>query len=200
MKAKQIKSSIIFTLLMVLSLPTYADNSYYYLGLGIGNSQFDLNKSNIIADDSRLGSGSSFTDDSTAFDFFGGIQLDQYLSLEADILLAGDITATDAGRKFKLFDTSTLALTIALSKQIGDGIRMFGKIGAHLWDISEGSSDLDTIDNAVDLTYGLGMDINLYGDLSRQMRIQWNHYEYDGIFIDSNDTISVSLLFLITSD
>jgi hypothetical protein len=86
---------------------------------------------------------------------------------------------------------------VALSNQVTERIRLFGRIGTHFWDISESSGALNTINNAVDLTYGLGVDINIYGDRSRQLRLQWNHYEYDGVFIDNGDIISVSLLFQI---
>ena len=58
-----------------------------------------------------------------------------------------------------------------------------------IWDISESSGNLYTINNAVDLTYGIGMDVNLYGHRSRQLRFQWNHYEYDGVFINNSDTL-----------
>jgi hypothetical protein len=194
---KAYKYSVLLILLMFLSLDAIAQDSYYYLGLGLGNSNFQLNQSNIVADYASLTGASSFTDSATAFSLFGGMQLDQYVSLEMDILTAGDISAKQAGQTIKLFDVSTLAITVALSKQVSERVRLFGRIGMHWWDISESFGDLEIINNAVDITYGLGADINVYGDRSRQLRVQWNHYEYDGIYIDSNDTLSLSLLFLI---
>jgi hypothetical protein len=192
--------SILLVLLVLFSLDAGAAEGKYSLGLGIGKSQFDLNEANIIANYSSLTSTSTFTDSSTAFTFFGGIQLDQYLSLEADFLFAGDVVATDAGQQIKLFDVSTLAFTVALSKRVSESIRLFARLGAHWWDISASFGDQPTINNAVDLTYGLGADFNLYGDGSRQLRVQWNHYEYDGVFIDYSDTLTMSLLFLFGGD
>jgi len=107
------------------------------------------------------------------------------------------ITATEAGQLIKLFDVSSLAITLALGKQFGERTGLFARLGAHFWDISESASNLNTINSAVDITYGIGMDVNLYGDRSRQLRVQWNHYEYDGVFIDDSDILSVNLLFLI---
>ncbi len=104
---------------------------------------------------------------------------------------------TNVDSKVKLFNISTLALTAALSRQVSESTRFFGKIGAHIWDISESSAGLETVDTAVDITYGLGADINLYDTTSRQLRVQWNHYEYDGVFVNSNDVISVSLMFML---
>jgi len=112
-------------------------------------------------------------------------------------LISGDITTTEAGQLIKLFDVSSLAITLALGKQFSERIGLFAHLGAHFWDISESSGNLDTINSAVDITYGIGMDVNVYGDRSRQLRIQWNHYEYDGVFIDDSDILSVNLLFLI---
>ena len=199
MKTRYLNSMLLVPLLL-LTLEATAAEGKYSLGLGLGKSLFELNETNIIANYSSLSSSSSFTDSSTAFTFFGGIQLDEYLSLDAEFLAGGDIVATEAGQQFKLFDVSSLAFTLALSKRVSESIRLFTRLGIHWWDISASFGDQPTINNAVDLTYGLGADINLYGDRSRQLRVQWNHYEYDGVFIDYSDTLTLSLLFLFGGD
>ena len=184
------------SVLILLSINSAAAYGPFYLSLGVGNSDFQLNEAGIVASSSALSTSSEFNDSSTAFSLYGAMQLDQYLSLEADLLIAGDITAIEAGQVIKLFDVTTLALTLALSKQFGKRTRLFTRFGAHFWDISESFGDLNTIDNATDITYGIGMDINLYGDRSRQFRIQWNHYEYDGVFIKDSNTLSLNILFM----
>lgn len=190
---------IFLALLMSLSGKSYAQEYRFALAPAIGQSSFELNEANIIADYASLSSSSSFVDNPTSFSFLGGMQLDEYLSVEMDLLIAGDISADEAGRRFKLFDVTTVAFTLMLSYPLGERSSLFGRIGVHLWDISQSFGNLDTINNATDLTYGLGADINLYGDKSRQLRIQWNHYEYDGIYLESSDTLSLGLLFLIGS-
>ncbi len=195
---KQIKCFNLPIMIVLLLVSAAAESGLYLLGLGIGNSNFNLNQSGIVASFSPPLTGSStFNDSATAFSFYGAKRLDEYLTLEADLLFSGDITATEADQIIKLFDVSSLAFTLALGKQFRERIALFGRLGAHFWAISESSVDLNTINNAVDLTYGIGMDVNLYGDRSRQLRIQWNHYEYDGVFIDDSDTLTVNLLFLI---
>lgn len=196
----RIGHSTLIILLWVLSLNSNAANAAYYLGLGLGQSSFQLNQANIVADYGNLDSSSTFTNSASSFNFYGGIPLDEYLSLEFDFVSSGDISTTEGNQKFKLFDASTFAVTTMLSKQITDNTRLFGRVGAHMWDISKSSGDRDTINNAVDITYGLGADINIYGSRTRQLRIQWNHYEYDGIYIDSNDILSFSLLFEMGGD
>lgn len=184
------------SVLMALCINSAAAYGPYYLSLGVGNSDFQLNEAGIDASYSAVTSSSEFDDSATAFSLYGAMQMDEYLSLEADLLLAGDITATEAGQVIKLFDVTTLALTLALSKQFGERTRLFTRAGVHFWDISESFGDLNTINNATDITYGIGMDINLYGDRSRQLRIQWNHYEYDQVFINDSDTLTLNLLFM----
>jgi len=184
------------SVLMVLSINSAVAYGPFYLSLGVGNSNFQLNEAGIVASFSALTSSSEINDSATAFSLYGAMQMDEFLSLEADLLIAGDITATEAGQVIKLFDVTTLALTLALSKQFGERTRLFTRAGVHFWDVAESFGDLNTIDNATDITYGIGMDINLYGDRSRQFRIQWNHYEYDGVFIKDSDTLSLNLLFM----
>jgi hypothetical protein len=195
---KQIKYFNLLIMIGLLLVSATAESGSYLLSLGIGNSNFQLNQPGIVANfNPPLTGSSTFNDSATAFSFYGAKRLDEYLTLEADLLISGDITATEAGQLIKLFDVSSLAITLALGKQFGERTGLFGRLGAHFWSISESSVDLDTINNAVDLTYGIGMDVNLYGDRSRQLRIQWNHYEYDGVFIDDSDTLTLNLLFLI---
>ena len=185
--------------MILLSNKSFAQEFRWALAPAIGQSSFNLNEANIIADYGSLSSSSSFVDNPTSFGILGGVQLDEYLSVELDLLMAGDISANEGGRRFKLFDVSTLALTVMLSHPLGERSRLFARAGVHFWDISQSFGNLDTINTATDPTWGLGADINLYGDRSRQLRIQWNHYEYDGIYLESSDTLSLGLLFLLGS-
>lgn len=187
----------IISITLIITSTAGAAHPAFYLGLGIGHSSFDFNNSNIVSDFRQLSDAGTISDDATTFDFYGGIPLDEFLSLEFDLVLAGDVTAREAGRSSKLFDVSTFDVTAMLSKQVSANTRMFGRLGAHMWDISESGGALDTINNAVDVTFGLGADINLYGSTSRQLRVQWNHYRYDGIYIEDNNILSISLLFEI---
>jgi len=190
--------SMLLSVLTFLSIQAAAQEAPFSVSVGIGNSSFQLNEANIVTSyGPPLNSFSTFDDSATAFSLYGAMRLDEYLTLETDLLIAGDVTVSEGGQTFKLFDVSSLAVTLALGRQVGERSRVFARLGAHFWDISESSGDLNTINNAVDLTYGVGVDVNLYGDRSRQLRIQWNHYEYDGVFIDDSDTLTANLLFLI---
>jgi hypothetical protein len=190
--------SMLLSVLTLLSIQAAAQEAPFSVSVGIGSSSFQLNEAGIVASyGAPLTSSSTFDDSATAFSLYGAMRLDEYLTLETDLLIAGDVTVTEGGQTFKLFDVSSFAVSLALGRRVGERSRLFARLGAHFWDISESSGDLNTINNAVDLTYGVGVDVNLYGDRSQQLRIQWNHYEYDGVFIDESDTLSANLLFLI---
>lgn len=191
---------VLATLLLFSNANAAEEDGRYFIGVGLGGSQFQLNQAEIVASYSPLTNIRIFNESATAFNIFGGIRLDEYLSLESELVSAGDITVRDAGRTYKLFNANTLAVTATLSKPVTPDMRFFARLGVHLWSISEPAGNFDTVNSGTDLTYGFGTDINVYGSHSMQLRLQWNHYEYDGIFIDSNDTISLSLLYLLGAE
>ena len=92
---KQIKCFNLLIMMVLLLVSAAAESGLYLLGLGIGNANFHLNQSGIVTDFSPPLTGSStFNDSSTAFSFYGAKRLDEYLTLEADLLISGDVTAT----------------------------------------------------------------------------------------------------------
>lgn len=185
-------------LLMIVVMPYRVDgfDDRYSFGVGVGSTAFNLDEANIVANYVSLNDSATFTDNSTTFVIYGGIRLDEYMVIETDFLMQGDIAATQSGVKRKLFDVDTLSVTVALQHELSSRINAFARIGVHMWDATVGSDSLTSVDSSVDLTYGLGLDINVYGGKERVMRIQWNHYEYDGVFLDHGDTLSLSLRFL----
>ena len=193
---KQIRYLVLLSVLTLLPTIAAAEYDQFSVSVGVGNTQFQLNQPGIVNSYIGLSGSSEFNDSATAFSLYGAMQLDEYLSLETDLLIAGDITVRESGQVYKLFDVSSFAVTVALAKPVGERTRIFARLGTHFWDISQSWGDFITINNAVDLTYGIGMDVNLYGDRSRQLRIQWNHYEYDGVFITDSDTLTANILFM----
>ena len=52
-----------------------------------------------------------------------------------------------------------------------------------------------SVGDGVDLTYGVGMDIDLYGGEERKLRIKWKRFEFDDVYLSSADLITLGLLF-----
>jgi hypothetical protein len=184
---------------MLLSMNVMAEEGSFSIGVGLGYSSFNLNETNLINSSPDLNPGAQFDDSATTFNLSGAWIMDDHFAMELDLVFAGDVTVTDSGIKSKLFDVITLATTLAYTQRVSEGIKLFGRFGVHFWDISEGSSYgyySNSINSAVDLTYGLGVDFSLFGNRARQLRLQWNHYVYDGVFINDNDIISLNLMFV----
>jgi hypothetical protein len=203
---KRYRNTKLLALLTLLSMNAVSDESNttndegsFSIGVGLGYSSLNLNETNIINSYPELNTGAQFDDTATSFNLSGAWIMDNHFALEFDLVLAGDITATDSGREYKLFDVTTLATTVAYNYRISESTKIFGRFGVHLWDISAGESYgyySHSLSSAVDLTYGLGVDFSLFGNRSRQLRMQWNHYEYDGVLINDNDILSVNLVFV----
>jgi OOP family OmpA-OmpF porin len=186
---------LVLTLIFPVTGQTQSGWTGFYWGLGIGQSDFSYNQPEIVSTYDFLSDGSQFEENATTFEAFVGTQFDQYLGIEGIFSSVGDVIATSAGRKYKLFDVTTVAIVANLSERFGESSRIFGRFGVHLWDIAEPSGDLDTISSGTDLTYGLGVDINIYDSADRQLRVLWSHYEFDQIQLDESNTLTFSLLF-----
>ena len=184
---------------MLVSTNVMAEEGSFSIGVGLGYSSFNLNETNLINTNPDLNPGAQFDDTATTLNLYGAWLMDDHFAMELDLVFAGDITASDSGIKYKLFDVTTLATTLAYNQRVSEGIKLFARFGVHLWNISDGSSSgyySNSISSAVDLTYGLGVDFSLFGNRARQLRLQWNHYEYDGVFINDNDIFSLNLIFV----
>ncbi|MDH5355614.1 MAG: hypothetical protein OEY09_14315 [Gammaproteobacteria bacterium] len=151
-------------LILLSNAKAAEEDGGYFMGVGLGNSQFQLNQTEIVASYSPLTSASSFNESATAFNVLGGIRFDEYLPLESELIFAGDITVRDAGRTYKLLNANTA------------DTRLFARLEVHLWSIHDPAGDFDTINSGTDLTYSFGTGINVYGSRSRQLRLQWKHY------------------------
>jgi len=110
------------------------------VSVGVFNSQFQLNPPGIVTSYGLSGSN-DFNHIATAFSLYGAMQLDEYLSLEADLLIAGDITTREPGQVAKLFDVGSFAVAVVLVKPVGERSRIFVCLGSHFWDISESSGE-----------------------------------------------------------
>ncbi|MDH5356763.1 MAG: hypothetical protein OEY09_20150, partial [Gammaproteobacteria bacterium] len=153
---KNIVSYLIPAALILLSNAKAAEeDGGYFMGVGLGSSQFQLNQTEIVVSYSPLTSASSFNESETAFNVLGGIRFDEYLPLESELIFAGDITVRDAGRTYKLFNANTA------------DTRLFARLEVHLWSIHDPAGDFDTINSGTDLTYSFGTGINVYGCRSR---------------------------------
>ena len=52
-----------------------------------------------------------------------------------------------------------------------------------------------TLESGEGFLYGAGVNINIYNNKDRMLRVEWEHHEFDNITLDNVDTVSVSAIF-----
>jgi hypothetical protein len=167
----------------------------WYYGLGIGLALPAYNKDNIANDFAGATNTSSFSNDDFTFKLYGGYRFDRFLAVEFGISELGTTIATTSGSSSKLFNTYNSFVNATMRRKYNNSATLFGKIGAHFWSI--GPNTTSKLANGTDLSLGAGLEFNLSDNSSRKMRIEWDRYLFDNIYIDTIDTLTVNLVFKI---
>jgi len=184
-------------LLSFLTLSTHAAHAESFsMSVEIGSASSQVNNNNIINKYTQLSASSDISSDTSTLFVSLGYELDKYLSIGSDLLISGSITAKESGLNYKLFSTDTLSVYAKTKASLSPRFTIFGKLGMHLWSLSENLTSPGGLDDGVDITYGIGTSIDLYGGSHRQLQIQLNHYDYNGVYVDSQDVITVGILFV----
>jgi len=185
----------LFSILFFTTPSLLIANEKFYAGIGIGAPSFSLNQNQIVSNYSQLTSNADMEDSTVALRAFAGMKFDEHLSGEIDYTFAGSIVANESSTKHKLFDVNLFSIDVALSNSLSENIDYYGKLGVHVWDLVEKTESGTTLDNDLGIKFGLGIDINLYGDNSRRIRLDWTHYEFDDVYLSGMDLLSVNILF-----
>lgn len=185
---------ILLSILIFTVTATQAEN--LTASIEIGSTSTSLNTSNIINKYTQLTSSSNISTDASSLLLSLGYTLDKYLSIGSDLIISGSVTASESGINYKLFSTDTVAVYAKIGTAINSRISVYGKLGVHLWSLSENLSAPGGLDDGVDITYGISTNIDLYGGSDRQLQVQWNHYEYNDVYVESQDVASLGILFL----
>jgi len=196
-----IKSGIVMIILVGLVSNSNADEwqtvtpvDPWYFGLGIGKTVIAVNKPSLVSGFSSIATPSStFNHDDLAFNIYSGYKLDKLLSLEFGLSELGSAIATTNGAASKLFNIYTLFFNTTARHRYNKNAIFFGKIGAHSWSL--GSSLNTTHATGTDLLLGAGIELNLFKNINRKIRIEWSHYFFDKVYIDSVDALTINLIF-----
>lgn len=165
-----------------------AQDSRFYVGGSIGQSQFDVDTGSFSA----LGATAISTDDSdTGFKIFGGYQFNRTWGLELGYADFGSVGVRGtAGGPFNVTaDVTALTVAGVGTVPITGAFSAFGKAGLYLWDSKASSSGTiaATGDDGTDLMLGAGV---LYG-IDRNVAVQGEIEHFAG-----DDTITVFSLGL----
>lgn len=185
--------------LISMAQPAFSDSEWeastspWYFGLGIGESLLGLNKSNIASAFSAATTASSYNHDDFAFKLYGGYFLDPLLAVEFGFAELGNVIATTNGTSSSLFNIYSIYVDTLLNHRYNRNAAIYAKVGAHFWDI--GTKGGSSITNGTDLMLGAGIELNIYGGNNRVVHIEWVRYQFDRVYLDSSDTLTLNLVF-----
>jgi hypothetical protein len=175
----------------LIALPAQAreSESQWYGGVGLGLTNFSVSESRVPS----LTAASSVNSNTYNLNAFAGYQFDPYLGTELDYLGGGSVTATSQGQTTKLFNVELTTLSATMGAPLNDRVRLYAKLGGTSWKFSS-QQGVDT-SNGFGPSAGLGADINLYGSSERKLRIEYNYYQLDKVFVKSASSLSINAVF-----
>lgn len=190
-----------------------AEIGKYFLGGSIGQSEFDSGFSNPTG-------SSSYDEENNGFKFFGGVRLNDFISLEGHYGEIGEVkirvggtdsirfngipySPTEANDLSGAYEISSLGIGVCARLPICKQVHPLFKVGYHRWEItqdSEVSGDTKTIlvgipveESGGDIYYGVGLDIFFLSNALEDvaMRIDFERFEYN---VKDLDFFSVGLV------
>lgn len=175
----------------LVALPAQANEpeSQWYGGVGLSSTNFSVNKSSVPS----LTAASSVNSNSYNLNVFAGYQFDPFLGVELDYLGGGSVTANSQGQTTKVFNVELATLSATMGTPLNDSARLYAKLGGTSWRFSS-QQGVNTNDG-FGPSAGLGADINLYGSSDRKLRIEYNYYHLDKVYVKSASSLSINAVF-----
>ena len=164
-----------------------------YGGAGLVSSRFNANETQLSATFDP-GNTASYDNSNSSLALFIGYQFDTHLAMQISYSDIGDIVLSNGSLKQSLFGTEILNMSAVITYPVNNDLGLFGKIGAFAWDQDIADTSIDS-NSGEGISYGAGLDYNLYGSKERYLRLEWDHYDFDDVFIDTVDTATLSLVF-----
>jgi hypothetical protein len=168
------------------------DHGHWYFGVGLASTDLQTNEKNMSATYGD-GSAADFDHNGTAFKLFVGYQVDPLLGLEAGLTSFGEIVMTDSQAKRNLFNADGVYIAATATRPVTKNINAQAKLGMFFWSLNDKHDK--TLEDGQGLTYGVGLDINLYGGKERTLLVEWEHHNFSGVALEEADSIGVSLKF-----
>lgn len=183
---------LIAAVMLTSSTTVSAQDMSYYFGVGLNQSNLVTNQLN-MAHAYSTSTESTFEPTGFGLGLTAGINVDEHLAFEITYSDLGSIALNNGSIKEKAFNVDLLNINAKISHPINENFSAFGKLGISLWDTYD--DDLNTLESGNGFLYGAGVDINLYGNHDRILRVEWLHNEFENIIFESADTISISAIF-----
>lgn len=165
--------------LAAISTPALSQETRWYLGGSIGQSQFDQDLALVTA----LGATGVTTEDSdTGFKIYGGYQFTRNWGIEVGYIDFGstEVRGTAGGGSFRVnIDLTALTVAGVGTLPLNPNFSLFGKAGVYVWDAKAGSSGTIVAagNDGIDPMVGIGVLYNLNRNLGVQA--EFEHFAGD---------------------
>ena len=176
----------------LLADTTYNNGLGWYYSVGVTSTNLKSNEKNLSSIYNNNNSA-SFNHSGNAFKATAGYQIDPILGLEFGFTSFGEIVMTDNQSMRNVFDSDGVYVAATTRQKLTPNIDGFAKLGMFFWTLYDDNDD--TIEDGQDLTYGLGLEFDLYGGKERTLVIEWEHYSFSGVALEEADSIGASLKF-----
>ena len=92
-----------------------------------------------------------------------------------------------------MFKADVVYVDAVMTQPIFKSIAVQARLGMSFWSL--GNSDENEIESGQGLTYGAGLNIDIYGSKERTLLIGWERYNFSGVALKEADLISASIKF-----
>jgi len=167
------------------------ENSWY-AGVGVGVTNLTFNEANLSA----MYSGdpdSSFRQGGSTFKLFAGYQFDPFLGVELGLTSFGEIVMDTRPGQRNLFKADAMYVDAVMTQPVFKNIAVQAKLGMSFWSLMD--NDENEIESGQGLTYGAGLNIDIYGSKERTLLIGWERYNFSGVALKEADLVSASIKF-----
>lgn len=154
-----------------------------YIGAGVGQTAVD------ICDDLTALGVPQCDDKDTGVKIFGGYNINQNFGVEAAWMDLGEVSASGGGTTATA-ELDGFSLAGVGMFPINQDLRVFGKVGLFMWDVTGGGAAAGISEDGTDLMFGAGVGWNFMRNLG--VRAEWERFDVDG---DNVDFLSVGVQF-----
>jgi hypothetical protein len=168
-----------------------ATKPFTYWGLGVGHTQLTAKQENLpgVSSSAKLDSGSG------NFNIFAGMQIDPYLGMELGYQTGASLVANEAGTAKEVMAVNFTSIAATIGSPFNETFGMYGKVGGVFWRYNFTGDN--TSRHGFAPTFGVGMNINLYGDTVRQLRVEYNYHLLETTYLKRAGALSINAVFLM---
>ncbi len=176
----------------VFAAPGSDTEKRWYAGVGVSATNLTFNEANLSVAYSG-GTEASFRQAGNTFKLFAGHQFDPILGVELGVISFGEIVMDVNSRQSNVFTANAVYIDAVVAQPMFKNIDFQARLGTSFWSLMD--NDDNEIESGQGLTYGVGVNIDLYGGDERTLLIEWERYNFSGVALKEADSVSANIKF-----